>query len=106
MAKQGALNALRLLKANEISLPVYIGQSDVLLPAAKSKPCSEYHGKDGFGDVPNFYPTMADVDMENLKSENAVQARDFHINFYSEVAFLFGKCLTVENHKMHMKYLF
>ena len=85
MAKQGALNALRLLKANEISLPVYIGQSDVLLPAAKSKPCSEYHGKDGFGDVPNFYPTMADVDMENLKSENAVQVRDFHMNFYSEV---------------------
>ena len=76
IAKQGTLNVLRLLKSNEISLPVHIGQSDVLVPMAKPKPCSEYHGKDGFGDVPDFYPTMNDVDMDNLKSETAVQARD------------------------------
>lgn len=78
IAKQGAFNVLRLLKANEMSLPVHIGQSDVLVPSAKPKPCSEYHGKDGFGDVPDFYPTMNDVEMKNLKSENAVQARDMN----------------------------
>ena len=76
IAEQGALNVLRLLKSNEISLPVHVGQSDVLVPMAKPKPCSEYHGKDGFGDVADFYPTMNDVDMDNLKSETAVQARD------------------------------
>ena len=64
------------MKSNEISLPVHVGQSDVLVPMAKPKPCSEYHGKDGFGDVADFYPTMNDVDMDNLKSETAVQARD------------------------------
>ena len=82
MAEQGALNVLRLLRANEISLPVHIGQSDVLVPSAKPKPCSEYHGKDGFGDIPDFHPTLNDVNMDNLKSENAVQARDIHYKAY------------------------
>ena len=57
-------------------MPVHVGQSDVLVPMAKPKPCSEYHGKDGFGDKTDFYPTMNDVDMDNLKSETAFQARD------------------------------
>ena len=83
MAKQGAFNVLRLLKANEMSVPVHIGQSDTLVPLIKPKPCSEYHGKDGFGDVPDFYPTMNDVNMENLKSETAVQAWDLHIMEYT-----------------------
>ena len=87
MAKQGALNALRLLKSNEILLPVHIGQSDVLVPSAKPKPCSEYHGKDGFGDVPDFYPTINDVDMNNLKSETAVQVKD--IQFTAKAALKF-----------------
>ena len=76
-----------MLKSNEISLPVHIGQSDVLVPSAKPKTCSEYHGKDGFGDVPNFYPTLNDVDMNNLKSESAVQAPDIQFTVKAAVKF-------------------
>ena len=76
-------------------MPVHIGQSDVLVPSAKPKPCSEYHGKDGFGDVPDFYPTINDVDMNNLKSETAVQARD--IQFTAKTALKFTLCKGIFN---------
>ena len=34
--------------------------------------CSEYHGLDGFGDVPDFHPSVETTDYSNIKKEKAV----------------------------------
>jgi len=49
--RQGAINAVRLLEANNIDVPVYIGQSRNFLPGPVQTPDGTFHGKDGFGDV-------------------------------------------------------
>ena len=49
--RQGAINATRLLEANNLDIPVYIGQTRNLLPGPVSTPDGTFHGQDGFGDV-------------------------------------------------------
>ena len=34
--------------------------------------CSEYHGIDGFGDVPDFHPSVDSTDYSSIKKEKAV----------------------------------
>ena len=37
----------------------------------KNESCPEYHGKDGFGDVPDAVPTVAVTDYSNIKPNRA-----------------------------------
>lgn len=62
-------NTLRILKVcNRLDIPVYRGCSKPLL--ARKQHASDYHGKDGLGDVPDPHPPSLDL----LQKEKAVQA--------------------------------
>ena len=58
--EQGRLNAHRLLKANEKTIPIFCGQAGPIINK-KHKKETDYHGFDGFGDVPNVPPTLPDI---------------------------------------------
>lgn len=62
-------NTLRVLKVcDRLDIPVYKGCSRPLL--ARKQHASDYHGKDGLGDVPDSAPPSLDL----LQKERAVQA--------------------------------
>ncbi|XP_055492501.1 nucleoside hydrolase-like isoform X2 [Leucoraja erinacea] len=70
-------NVLRVLKlCNRMEIPVYRGAGTSLLGVVHH--ASEYHGKDGLGDVPD--PDAPGV--EHLKSEHAVNAMARIVNEY------------------------
>ena len=61
-ADQGAKNLCRLLHVNDRKVPIYVGQMGPIIKQPIES-CSEYHGKDGFGDVPDVYPTVDETGM-------------------------------------------
>ncbi|XP_052806824.1 inosine-uridine preferring nucleoside hydrolase-like isoform X2 [Mya arenaria] len=68
-AMQVGKNVLRVLQVvNRLDIPVYIGCNEPLL--GDKKETSDYHGSDGFGDVPD--PEAPDDSL--LESEHAVNA--------------------------------
>ena len=70
-ADQGARNLCRLLHVNKRQIPIYIGQMGPVIKQPIES-CSEYHGLDGFGDVPDFHPSVETTDYSNIKKEKAV----------------------------------
>ncbi|KAL4219576.1 hypothetical protein ACF0H5_022150 [Mactra antiquata] len=66
---QVGLNVLRILQVvNRLDIPVYIGCTEPLL--GDKKPSNEYHGVDGFGDVPDENAP----DSSHLQTEHGVSA--------------------------------
>ncbi|XP_050418774.1 nucleoside hydrolase isoform X3 [Patella vulgata] len=69
-AKQVSKNVLRLLKAvNKLEIPVYTGSERTIIGWQKPDDCN-YHGNDGFGDVPDDDPP----DYNLIQSKHGVQA--------------------------------
>lgn len=63
---QAAHNVFRLLKANNVDIPVYIGSSNpIIIP--KSFHRDFWYGLDGFSDVPNIYPPSDSVNVTEQK---------------------------------------